>query len=150
IGPKYTFFKNNDWGAVAAAGLTFDLPVGSARVFQDVGTLSLVPDVSYGQTFSRLPGGYGSLNFMGPTGYSLSVDNERSEFYFLNLHLDYNIANMNAWFPLVEVNWIHYTNTGNRNNFGFEGGDLANLGSRTIQGKNIVSFAPGLRYRFND
>lgn len=150
IGPKYTFFKSADSGSVAAAGLTFELPVGSNKVYQNVGTLSMTPYLSYGQTFGRLPSGYGSLNFMGTTGYSFSIDNERSQFYYLNLHLDYNVANMNTFFPLVELNWIRYTRAGNANNFGFEGADLINFGSATRQGRDYVSVAGGLRYRFND
>jgi hypothetical protein len=150
IGPKYTFLKYSDWGSVAAAGLTFALPVGSGSVNQNVGNLGLTPYLSYGQAFGRLPGGYGSLNFMGTTGFSASLNNERSEFFFLNLHLDCNIANMNSWFPFVEMNWIQYTKGGNRGDFGFEGADLINMGSSTREGNTYFTVAPGLRYRFND
>ncbi|MGL4554735.1 MAG: hypothetical protein ACRC33_26510, partial [Gemmataceae bacterium] len=150
IGPKYTFLKYADWGAVAAAGLTFEIPVGSGTVNQDVGTLGLTPYLSYGQTFGRFPGGFGSLNFMGTTGYSASVNNERSEFFFLNLHLDYNIANSNTFFPTFEVNWIKYTKAGKNSDLGFEGADLINFGSRNREGSNYLTVAPGLRYRFND
>jgi len=150
IGPKYTFLKYADLGSVAAVGLDFALPVGSSKVYQDTGNLGLTPYLSYGQAFGRLPGGYGSLNFLGTTGYAASLNNERSEFFFLNLHLDCNIANMNSWFPFVEVNWIQYTKSGNRGNFGFEGADLINFGSTTRQGSTYFTVGPGLRYRFND
>lgn len=150
IGPKYTFLKYSDWGSVAAAGLTFELPVGSGQVYQNTGTLGLTPYLSYGQAFGRMPGGYGSLNFMGTTGYSASLNNQRSEFFFLNLHLDLNVANMNSWFPFLEANWIQYTKSGNRGDFGFEGADLINFGSSTRAGSTYFSVAPGLRYRFND
>jgi hypothetical protein len=150
IGPKYTFLKYTDWGSVAAAGLTFALPVGSSKVYQNTGNLGLTPYLSYGQAFGRLPGGYGALNFMGTTGYSASLNNERSEFFFLNLHLDCNVANANTWFPFVELNWLQYTKAGNRGDFGFEGADLINFGSRTREGSTYFTIAPGLRYRFND
>ncbi|NBO92287.1 MAG: hypothetical protein EBV06_08235 [Planctomycetia bacterium] len=150
IGPKYTFLKYSDWGSVAAAGLTFDLPVGGKQVYQNVGSLGLTPYLSYGQTFGRLPGGFGSLNFMGTTGYSASINNERSEYFFLNLHLDYNIANSNSFFPTLEFNWIKYTKAGRNVNFGFEGADLINFGSQSRQGSNYFTVAPGLRYRFSE
>jgi hypothetical protein len=150
IGPKYTFLKYSDWGAVAAAGLQFQLPVGSSSVYQDVGTLSLVPYLSYGQTFGRFPGGFGSLNFVGTTGYSASINDERSEFFFLNLHLDYNVANSNSWYPTLEMNWIHYTKAGNNPNLNFEGADLINFGAAQRQGSNYFTIAPGVRYRFNE
>src|SRR5262249_42234927 len=71
-------------------------------------------------------------------------------FYYLNLHLDYNIANTNSFFPFFEMNWIHYTRAGTSTNLGFEGADLINFGSMTRQGRDWLALAPGLRYRFSD
>ncbi len=150
ISPKYTFLRNPETGSAAAVGLMFDLPVGSKNAYQDTGTASLVPYVSYGQTFGRLPGGYGSLNFVGNLGYSLAIDDDRTDFLYTTLHLDWNIANANTFFPLIELNWIHYTSTGSNGNFGTEGADLINFGSSTRTGSNYVSMAAGLRYRFSE
>ena len=111
-------------GTVAAGGVIFEIPTGSDKVFQNTGTLSIDPYLSLGQTFGRLPSGYGSFNFLGTLGYSLSVDDKRSEFFWTNLHLDYNVANLNTFFPLIEMNWMHYTRTGSNGNFGTEGADL--------------------------
>src|SRR3954465_2811545 len=41
LGPKFTFLRNTETGAVAAAGVTFQLPVGPAKVAQDTGKLSV-------------------------------------------------------------------------------------------------------------
>jgi hypothetical protein len=150
LGPKYTFWRNADTGTVAAAGLIFEIPAGSSRIFQDVGSLSLDPYLSIGQSFGALPGGWGSLNLVGNTGYSFSIDDARSEFFYLNLHLDYNIANFNTIFPLIEMNWIRYTRAGNNADLGFEGADFANFGSSSRRGKDYLSIASGLRYRFTD
>src|SRR5262245_64994375 len=127
-----------------------EIPAGSSKVFQDTGQASIVPYLSYGQTVYRLPSGFGALNFMGNLGYSISTDNQRSEFFYTNLHLDYNVAGLNAFFPLVEVNWMHYTKSGNNVNLGFEGADLINFGSATRQGRDYVSLAIGARYRFSN
>src|SRR5262249_35916125 len=45
LGPKWTFYRNPDCNNLAAAGLNFIIPTGSARAFQDTGNLSLVPYV---------------------------------------------------------------------------------------------------------
>jgi Putative MetA-pathway of phenol degradation len=150
LGPKYTFLRNSESGTVAAFGVNFEVPVGSSKVFQNTGKLSIDPYLSIGQTFGRLPQGFGSLNVIGNAGYSFSVDDQRSEFLYLNLHLDYNIANANRFYPLIEMNWLHYTKEGSATNLGTEGGDLANLGSMTRQGQDLLRLAGGLRYRFSD
>ena len=150
IGGKYTFLRNGDTGTVAAFGVNVELPIGGPKNLQDTGSLSIDPYFSFGQTFGRLPGGFGSLNFLSTTGYSASVDRGRSEFFYSQMHLDYNVANANKFFPLVELNYIHYTSAGNRGDFGSEGADLMNIGSSTRRGNNYLSMAGGLRYRFSE
>src|SRR4029077_2596905 len=68
----------------------------------------------------------------------------------LNLHLDYNIANANRIYPLMELNWYHVTKAGTSTDLGFEGGDLINFGSRTTDGKDLVTLAFGARYKFSE
>jgi hypothetical protein len=148
IGPKWTFLRNSETGSVAAAGLTFEIPTGSRRIFQDTGTLGLNPYVSYGQTFGRLPNGFGAVNFLGTLGYDFATDSQRSEFLHAHLHLDYNIANIGL-FPLVEFNWMHYTRVGRNVDLGTEGADLVNFGS-TTRSKDYFSVAFGARYRFTE
>jgi hypothetical protein len=146
IGPKWTFYRNAGTGTVAAAGLTFEIPTGSRRVFQDDGSLSIDLYGTVAQHFGRTS--YGSFNFIGEAGYNFSIDNERSDFFHASLHLDFDIANAHKWYPLLELNWFHYTSSGNATPFNFEGGDLINFGSRS-SGHNYVSLAPGFRYQFN-
>ncbi len=151
IGPKYTFLRSEAWKTVMAGGLIFQIPAGSPKVFQDTGTLGLVPYLSAAKNFC-LPAGWGSLNLMGNTGYSFSVDNQRSEYYYLNAHLDYNIANTNRFFPFLELNWFHYTKGGLANDpgFGFEGLDLVNFGSHTVGARDFLGISPGLRFKLNE
>src|SRR5262249_41500172 len=93
---------------------------------------------------------YGSFNAMGTLGYDIGVDNQRTDFFFTNLHLDYNVANADKIYPFMELNWIHYTNSGNSRPFDFEGADLAKCGSQLVSGHNLVTLAAGVRYKFSE
>jgi hypothetical protein len=150
IGPKYTFLRNCSTGTVAAAGLTFEIPAGSDRVYQGTGTLGLDPYVTIGQTIGGLPNGFGSLNLLGEMGYSFSVDDKRTEFFHMSFHIDYNIANSNTFYPLFEVNWLHYTTRGKETGFTFEGGDLVNFGASKRQDSDVLTMAFGGRYRITE
>ncbi|MFM7150954.1 MAG: hypothetical protein ACKO23_14025 [Gemmataceae bacterium] len=150
LGPKYTFLRNTESNTVMAGGLIFEIPAGSGKVFQDTGTLSLDPYLSFGQTFGALPNGFGSINLLANTGYSFSMNNERADFYYLNFHTDWNIANFNTFYPLFEMNWMYYTTKPTSQVFVFEGQDLVNFGSKNRNYNNYLSLAGGLRYRFTD
>jgi hypothetical protein len=149
IGPKYTFYRCESTGTVAAAGLNFDLPVGDGRVGQNTGNLSLEPYVSVGQNFGR--SSFGSFNFLGTLGYSLATDNERTDFLFLSLHLDYDVANAHKIYPFLELNDFLYTSAGKAiPDVGFEGRDLFNFGTMGVGGNNTFTLAPGFRYKFTE
>src|SRR5207249_2615329 len=108
-------------------GLTFQIPAGSSGVFQDTGNLSVMPYVTMGQSFGHSQ--YGSFNALGNFGYSFSADNKRSEYFSTNLHLDYDVHNLHRIYPLIELNWRYYTQSGKERDLTFEGGDLINFGS---------------------
>src|SRR5579875_936890 len=151
LGPKYTFLRSEEWKTVMAGGLIFQIPAGSPKVFQNTGTLGLVPYLSAAKNFC-LPGGWGSTNLMGTLGYDFSVTKQRSQFYYMLLHWDYNIANTNMFFPFLEMSWYHYTIGGNANipGFGFEGLDLVNFGSKNVGGRDFLGISPGLRFKLNE
>jgi hypothetical protein len=148
IGPKFTFYRCEQTGTVAAAGLTFDIPAGPHRVFQDTGDLTLRPYVSFAQNFGHTS--YGSFNFMSTFGYNFGTDNRRSDNFFSSYHLDFNVANANKIYPFLELTWRHYTENGRAEPFNFEGGDLFNFGSEHVAGKDFLSLAPGVRYKFTE
>jgi len=148
FGPKYTFWRNEQTGTLAAAGLTFQIPAGSASVFQDTGTLSLEPYISFGQNFLR--SSYGSFNFLNTTGYDLGLDSQRTDYLFSSFHLDYDVYNIHHIYPLVEMNWFHYTSAGNAHNLDFEGRDLANLGASGVGGHDTLTIATGARFKLNE
>jgi hypothetical protein len=148
LGPKYTFLRNDQTGSVAAVGLTLETPIGGSKVYQNIGDLGLDPYITYGQTFLR--SSYGAFNFVGELGYSFAVDNKRAEFFHTSLHLDYDIANLHRFYPLLELNWFYYTQSGKVNAFGFEGTDLFNFGSTGVSGTSFVDLALGFRYKFSE
>jgi hypothetical protein len=150
LGPKWTFCRHDNTGFIAATGLTFEIPVGSNKVFQNTGTLGLDPYLTVAKNFGRLPNSWGSFNFMGEVGYSLAVDNQRAQFIHSSVHLDYDVANLHHFYPLVELNWFYYTTGGHRTDFGFEGADLVNFGSSNLVNRSYVSLALGMRYKFSE
>ncbi len=148
LGPKWTFLRNTETCTVVAAGLTFEIPAGSSKVGQDTGWLSLVPYITAAQNFGCTS--YGSFNAMGTLGYSFRTDGERSDYFYTSWHLDFDVGNQHRLYPLIELNWFHYTESGRDRPFTFEGADLANFGSTDVSGRNNLSLAIGARYKFSE
>jgi hypothetical protein len=148
FGPKWTFWQDDSLRNAAAVGLTIEAPVGSHKVAQDTGTLGLDPYLSYAQSFGD--SSIGSFNFIGEIGYSFAVDDDRTQFFHASAHLDYDILRRHKWYPLLEMNWFEYTRHGNQSDLGFEGADLFNFGSHTSRERELITIAPGLRYKFTE
>lgn len=145
VGPKFTFLRCEQTGTVAAVGLIFDIPDGPNDVAADTGHLMLDPYFSIAQNFGRTE--YGSFNFMNTTGYTFATDNTRSQALYSSFHLDYEIAKR-VW-PMIELNWWHYTRNGGDRPINFENGDLGNFGAENISGQNELTLALGTRVKIN-
>jgi hypothetical protein len=148
LGPKWTFLRNQETGTVVATGVTFEIPAGSSKVAQDTGTLSITPYITAAQNFGCTS--YGSFNAMSTFGYAIRADNNRTEYLFNSWHLDFDVGNQHRLYPLVELNWFHYTRSGNDRPYDFEGADFANFGSTNIAGKNYFDISTGVRYKFTE
>jgi hypothetical protein len=146
LGAKYTFLRQESWGTLGAFGVTFEIPTGSKQVFQDTGTSSIRPYLSLAQSFGK--SSYGTFNVMTTTGGSFALDNSRTDYLYSGLHLDFDVANLHKIYPLMELNWVHYTSNGHARNLSFEGADLYNFGSTNVSSHNNVSLAVGARYKF--
>ena len=146
LGPKVTIVRDVDSGTLLAAGLQFQLPIGSSEVFQNTGKLSLVPYVSAGQSF--LKSRFGSFNTLANAGYSYSTNGQRSDYFYASGHLSFDVGNRQKLFPLAELNWFHYTTDGNSQSFAGEGRDLANFGT-LAKGSSLLTGALGARYRLS-
>jgi len=148
LGPKWTFLRGLETQTLGAAGIQFQLPTGSTTAYQNTGSLSIVPYGTFSQRF--LPTTLGTWNILDTFGYSISIDNERSDYLFNTLHIDLDVGNNDKIFPLMELNWYRYTSNGSSLPFASsEGRDLINFGSR-VQGNNYLSFAAGARYKFTE
>lgn len=148
LGPKYTFWRDQSIGLIAASGLIFQIPTGRASVYQDTGSLSLVPYLTVGKNFWPTP--FGSFNALNTTGYSFGTDRFRTDFFYNSFHLDFDWMERHRFYPLMEINWFWYTNSGQQRNLGTEGADLANIGSTGVGGKHNLLIAAGMRYKFSE
>ncbi len=147
VGPKFTFIRNPATQTLLAAGLTFQVPSGATPVAQSTGNLSLVPYVSFGQEFFCTD--YGSFHFLGTTGYAFATDNERTDYFFLSAHLDFDILKYHKFYPFIELNYFLYTSDGGSRPIDFEGRALYNFGATNVSGDNDLSIATGMRFKFN-
>lgn len=147
IGPKLTFIRSDATRTVAAFGITFDIPAGSSDVYQDTGSTAIVPYFSIAQNFGQSD--WGSFNFMNTTGYSFRTDSVRSESFYSSFHLDYDWKGAHRFYPLIELNWRHYTRNGSRSPINFERMDLGNFGSTAVSGRDDLNLAFGGRVVIN-
>jgi hypothetical protein len=148
LGPKFTFLRNTESGTVAAAGVTFQIPTGSTPVAQDTGSLSMTPYLTAAQNFGCTS--YGSFNAMAEIGYTFRADAQRSDYFFTSWHLDFDVGNQHRLYPLIELNWFHYSRSGGARPYDFEGRDLFNFGSAFVSGTDALSIGTGLRYKFSE
>jgi hypothetical protein len=141
--PQYTFWRDDRSGTIAATGVIFQIPSGPEKVFQDTGTLTVVPYITLSQRFLC------EFNAMTTFGYALS-DSHRAEYFYNSYHVDWDVGGLHMFYPFLELNWFHYVAAGNSRPFGgFEGGDLINFGSHAVSGANSLRLAFGTRYKFN-
>ena len=148
LGPKFTFLRDTQTETVAAAGVIFQIPFGSSKVFQDTGKLSIVPYVTGAQTLFDTR--YGNVNGVVAAGYSLSTNRDRSDFFYASGNVNFDVGNMHRFYPLVEAHWFYTTTNGKeRPGFGFEGRDFANIGG-SAKGSNLFTTAFGARYKISE
>lgn len=145
LGPKYTFIRNEETGSLLAGGLQFQLPVGSTVAYQNTGSLSLVPWVTYGQNLFR-ENSWGSFNTLLGAGYAISTSKARSDYLTLSGHLDWDILNKHRFYPLVEMNYYLYTSNGSTTPVGAEGRDVVNFGGQA-KGQGLLTVALGGRVK---
>ncbi len=135
-GFKYVFIRDECERFLLTGGLIYEWAQGSREVFQGNGD-------GVWNFFVSTAKGVGRGHFMGAAGWHLPNDgDEESESLWYSLHLDYELCN--GWYPLWELNGIHYAESGNRLPVNFEGGDLINLGAADVAGNDMVTMAVGL------
>jgi hypothetical protein len=150
FGPKYTFIRDEQTCTLLAGGLQFQVPIGSGSVYQNTGTLSLVPYVSYGQNFLKNTF-YNGFNVLATTGYAFSTTGARSDYWYLSGHIDTEIRATDTvrFYPLMEANYFLVTTNGNSSPVGIEGRDLINFGGHAA-GKGLLTWAIGARLKLTE
>jgi len=163
MGFKYALLQNREKNYIVSPSFRIDIPVGQTRVYQNLGSGVGIPALSAAW-------GWENFHLIGDFGARLPFDmGLESTSLFWNLHLDY--ALFEHFVPLVEFGGMHWTGTGDGSRGirtrtvlgtvsldqaqallqtgGFEGVDVANLGSRNVGGNGIVIGSFGARFPVN-
>jgi len=165
-GFKFALFDMPEHDFIFTPALRFQIPVGQQKVFQGNGSGLIIPSFSFAKGFSEdFAGGYlKDLHVIGSFGSNVPFNSDKNNTnIFYNFHLDYAVWKYLV--PFVELNGVHYVNSGNggtkvKTTVGhitlnaaqgalqtgpFDGFDVANLGSRGIDNRNTVTMAGGIR-----
>lgn len=136
-GLKYTLFRDVERRMIAAGGMTFEIPLGTERVFQGQG------DGDFHFFLSGAAELTDCANWQSGTGFRVPVDSGAgTTMWYWSNHLDVELYS-NTVFAFAEVNWYHWLSDGDGPISGFEGGDLINLGSTDVSGNSIVTLGVG-------
>ncbi len=143
-GLKYAFIRDVENQFLVDGGFMFEPQTGESNVFQGQGTGLFTLFLTGGKEFGDC------YHILGNTGYQLPVDrSQNSSFFYTSLHLD---KQMFGWlYPLVELNWFHWTGSGDRglpSALG-EGDGLINFGTSGVAGNDLVTVAVGLKAILN-
>jgi hypothetical protein len=140
-GLKYNLVRNPESQFLLSAGFTYELDVGSHRVFQGQGDGEFHLFTTMGKQITP------KSHVISATGFRLPTDNAaRSQMWYWSNHVDYEIRN--KWYALLELNWFNWMQSGSALPVTFEGGDLFNLGSTDVNGNSLVTMGVGAKKRF--
>ncbi|MBL8850339.1 MAG: hypothetical protein JNG89_11730 [Planctomycetaceae bacterium] len=142
-GLKYNVIRNPSLPLIASVGGTFEVPCGSGGVFQGSG------DGEFHLFGTAGAGLTDRSHWLSATGFRLPTNtSQRSQMWYWSNHVDYEV--IDTWYGLVELNWFHWMQSGDRLPLSFEGGDLFNLGSTGVAGNDIVTLGLGGKKRFGE
>ncbi len=138
VGLRYLFIRDVENQFLLSGGVMWEPQTGYGNVFQSHGDGTITIFGTAAKEFGCY--NHGILN----VGYQLPIDRvDNSSFFYTSLHLDRQIC---GWiYPLVELNWFHYTDGGNRGlppAIG-EGDGLLNLGTSGVAGNDLVTIGLG-------
>jgi hypothetical protein len=141
---KYALVRDVECQRILSAGLTYEMPVGTGRVFQGIGG----GDFHLFLTGGKQVGCYG--HWLSAFGWRLpSNPNTGSQSVYWSNHFDYQVTD--RLYAVGEINWFHWTRSGGVGaTMGLEGNDLINLGSTNVAGKDITTMAFGARWKWTD
>ncbi len=139
-GVKVNLMRNYQRGRLLSAGVMYELANGSTRSQQGNGTGEFNLFVSGG---SRI-GQWG--HWLTSAGWRLPNDRsaQSTSLYWSN-HVDVQVTK--RVYLLSELNWFHWTQSGDNGIAGVEGLDLFNFGSTDVTGNDIVTGALGAKFK---
>ena len=141
-GLKYNLIANPQTQRLLSTGFSYEMPVGSPQSQQGIGD---------GDFHVYLTGGTEFLDhchWLSASGFRLPSDhNTGSTMWYWSNHFDVEVRD--GWYALAETNWYNWTRSGGAGINGVEGGDLFNLGSTGVAGKDIVTQAFGMKFKRN-
>ena len=144
-GLKYLLIRDVENQFLFSVGSMYEFQSGEAEVFQGQGSGLISLFGTAGKQFGE------STHFLATAGQILPTDRRfNSSYFYMDLHLDYELW---GWlYPLVELNWFHYTSGGN---WGIpsvvgEGDGLINIGTSGVTGNDLVTTAVGAKVRLNE
>lgn len=142
LGLKYVLIRDIENQFLLSGGLIYEATNGSSRVFQGNGDSVWTPYLSLGKQI-------GAGHLIASTGYHVPGDTaEESQSIYYSVHYDHPVTSKLS--ALAELNGIVYTKSGQALPLNIEGGDWINLGSSSVAGNNVLTFAFGANYRMND
>ncbi len=162
FGLKYALIQDKERNFILSAIGQFEVPTGSSNLYQGHGSGEFRPALAAAW-------GIGDLRLIGGIGGNIPFDfDEQSQFLFYNLYGEYNVHKYLS--PFVQFNGQYWTGGGDgsyriRTKLGalplstvqsalgtgpFEANDVANLGSRGMAGKQVMTFAAGLHIPINE
>ncbi len=153
LGPKFTFYLDEEDGLAAAGKLILEIPTGADRVWQGNGNGTISPSVTAMKFIEE-------LQILGMMGFTIPFDmDEESTFFMQSYHFSYSLLE-DRIFPLIEFNHFYVVDGGAGNaNFlpqvggavpavaEFEGSDLVNFGASEADGTHYATVAFGARGR---
>lgn len=165
-GFKYALIVDRENDFILTPAVRYEIPLGNDEVFQGKGDGIFIPSAS-------MAWGIDDFHIIAGVGGQVAIDRDRdSTSIFYNLHLDYRVTDLLT--PFVELNATHWTDAGDGTlkvntagtlggsdltltqaqaalqTNGFEGADVANLGSRGVVGDELITMAWGLRVPLDD
>lgn len=166
VGFKYAMIEDEESRFILSPAIRYEIPLGNDEVLQGHGDGIFIPSASFGW------GPVDRLNLIGGLGGHVPVNSDKqSTNLFYNLNVQYRL--LDRLVPFMELSGVHWTNSGNGKlklntaknlgsdlsvsaaqgalrTGGFEGAEVANLGSPKMRGENLLTLAWGLRVPLDD
>lgn len=141
-GLKYVFIRDVENQFIVSGGFLYEFPTGEANVLQGHGDGLLTVFGVAGKEIGC------DTHLLATIGNAFPIDNKfNSGYFYANLHLDRRV--FGKFYPLIELNWFHYTSSGNRGipaAVGEADGHI-NVGTSGVTGDDLVTVAAGAKYK---